>query len=88
MLYSCYKQYFWVAINGSLPDAELRELDDAQSHGVRQRAPVHEHAAQLVHLAVLRRAAAHAAAAHRAAVRLCHFIIIITKKVDPFRRIS
>lgn len=36
------------------PDAELGQLDDAQPHRVGQRAPVHEHAAELVHLAVLR----------------------------------
>ena len=33
-------------------DAELRQLYDPQPHVVRQRPPVHEDAAQLVHLAV------------------------------------
>lgn len=53
-----------------LPDAQLRELDDAQAHGVGQRAAVDEHAAQLVHLAVLL-PRTHAVPAHRTAVRIC-----------------
>lgn len=35
------------------PDAELRQLNDAQPHRVGQRPAVDKHSAQLVHLAVL-----------------------------------